>query len=153
MAKATAKATVKAIKVGIKATIAAIKAIIVATKALIAFLVAGGWIVVLIIIVVCLIAMLVSSIFGIFFSSEDTGSTITVNGQQQVVTMNQVIADLNTEFMNKITQIQKDNPYDEYDINSHRAEWKDVLAIYTVKLSNGNNEADVITLMMKRLIF
>ena len=146
MAKATAKATVKAIKVGIKATIAAIKAIIVATKALIAFLVAGGWIVVLIIIVVCLIAMLVSSIFGIFFSSEDTGSTITVNGQQQVVTMNQVIADLNTEFMNKITQIQKDNPYDEYDINSHRAEWKDVLAIYTVKLSNGNNEADVITL-------
>ena len=120
--------------------------IIVATKALIAFLVAGGWIVVLIIIVVCLIAMLVSSIFGIFFSSEDTGSTITINGQQQVVTMNQVIADLNTEFMNKITQIQKDNPYDEYDINSHRAEWKDVLAIYTVKLSNGNNEADVITL-------
>ena len=60
--------------------------------------------------------------------------------------MNQVISDLNTEFMNKITQIQKDNPYDEYDINSHRAEWKDVLAIYTVKLSNGNNEADVITL-------
>ncbi len=65
--------------------------------------------------------MLVSSIFGIFFSSEDTGSTITINGQQQVVTMNQVILDLNTEFMNKITQIQKDNPYDEYDINSHRA--------------------------------
>ena len=145
-AKATAKATVKTIKVGIKALISAIKAIIVATKALIAFLVAGGWIVVLIIIVVCLIAMLVSSIFGIFFSSEDTGSTITVNGQQQVVTMNQVIADLNTEFMNKITQIQKDNPYDEYDINSSRADWKDVLAIYTVKLSNGNNEADVITL-------
>ena len=60
--------------------------------------------------------------------------------------MNQIIADLNTEFINKITQIQKDNPYDEYDINSNRAEWKDVLAIYTVKLSNGNNEADVITL-------
>ena len=146
MAKETAKATVKAIKTGIKATITAIKGIILATKALIAFLVAGGWVVIVIIIVICLIAMLVSSIFGIFFSSEDTGSMITIEGQQQVVTMNQVISDLNTEFMNKITQIQKDNPYDEYDINSNKAEWTDILAIYSVKLSNGNNEADVITL-------
>lgn len=90
--------------------------------------------------------MLVSSIFGISFSSEDTGSMITIEGQKQVVTMNQVILDLKTEFMNKITQIQKDNPYDEYDINSNRDEQKDILAIYSVKLSNGNNEADVITL-------
>lgn len=77
---------------------------------------------VVIIIVICLMAMLVSSIFGISFSSEDTGSMITIEGQKQVVTMNQVILDLKTEFMNKITQIQKDNPYDEYDINSNRDE-------------------------------
>ena len=77
---------------------------------------------VVIIIVICLMAMLVSSIFGISFSSEDTGSMITIEGQKQVVTMNQVILDLKTEFMNKITQIQKDNHYDEYDINSNRAE-------------------------------
>ena len=142
IAKVTAKQTVRTIKLGIKASIAAIKAILLATKVLIA----GGWIVVVIIIVICLIAMLCSSIFGIFFASENTGSTITINGTQQVVTMNQVISDLNIEFMNKITQIQKENPYDEYDINSKKAEWKDILAVYTVKISEGNDGADVITL-------
>ena len=146
MARERAKATEKTIKMIIKTLMRVIKSIIAATKALIIFLLAGGWIVLLIIIVICLIAMLVSSIFGIFFSSEDIGSTITVNGQQQVVTMNQVIADLNMEFMNKITQIQKDNPYEEYDISSSKAEWKDILAIYTVKISNGNYGTDVITL-------
>ena len=146
MAKATAKATAKAIKIGIKATIATIKAILIAAKALIAFLVAGGWIVVLIIIVICLIAMLVSSIFGIFFSSEDTGSTITVNNEQKVVTMNQIISEINNEFMNKIIEIQRDNPYNEYDINSTKAEWKDILAVYAVRISKGKNEADVITI-------
>lgn len=146
IAKMTAKQTARTIKLAIKATISAIKAIILATKALIAFLIAGGWIVVIIIIVICLIAMLCSSIFGIFFASEDTGSMITVNGTQQVVTMNQVISDLNIEFMNKITQIQQENPYNEYDITGKRAEWKDILAVYTVKMSNGNDSADVITL-------
>ena len=60
IAKVTAKQTVRTIKLGIKASIAAIKAILLATKALIAFLIAGGWIVVVIIIVICLIAMLCS---------------------------------------------------------------------------------------------
>lgn len=151
LARETAKATIKTIKFGIKAIIATIKGIIAATKAFIAFLVAGGWIAVVIIIVICVVAILISSVFGIFFSSEDTGSTITINGQQQVITMNQVISDLNTEFMNKITQIQRDNPYDEYDINSNRADWKDVLAVYTVKLSNGNNETNVVTLNNEKI--
>ena len=146
MAKETVKVTVKAIKTGIKTTITAIKSIILVTKTLIAFLIAGGWIVAIIVIVICLIAMLVSSIFGIFFSSENTGSVVTIEGQQQMVTMEQVISDLNVDFMNRITQIQKDNQYDEYDINSNKAEWKDILSIYTVKLSNGKNEVDVITL-------
>lgn len=146
IAKATAERTAKSVKLAIKATIKAIKAILLATKALIAFLIAGGWIIVMIIIIVCLIAMLVSSIFGIFFSSEDTGSTITVNGTAQIVTMSQVIADLNNEFMNKITQIQQENPYDEYDIAGKRAEWKDILAVYVAKVSNGNDQVEMMTL-------
>lgn len=147
----TAKATVKSIKLAIKAIIATIKGIIGATKAFISFLVAGGWIAVVIIVVICVVAMLLSSVFGIFFSSEDTGSTITVNGNQQVITMHQLISDLNTKFMNKIIQIQKDNPHDEYDINSNRSDWKDILAVYTVKLSNGNNRTNVITLDNERV--
>lgn len=146
IAKATAKQTIKGIKLAIKTTIAIIKAIIIATKALILTIVAGGWIAVIIIIVICLIAMLVGSIFGVFFSSEDIGSSITVDGIQQPVTMNKVISDLNIEFMNKVTQIQKDNPYNEYDITGNRAEWKDILAIYVAKVSNGNNQVEMMTL-------
>jgi len=145
-AKATAKATIAGIKMAIKASILAIKAILLAGKALIAFLVAGGWIAVVVIIVICIIAMLVGSIFGIFFSSEDTGSTITVGETQEIITMNKVISDLNIEFMNEITKIQKENNHTDYDISSNRASWKDVLAVYSVKVNGGNNSMEVATL-------
>lgn len=145
IAKATAEKTIKSVKLSIKATISAIKSIIAGMKALIAFIIAGGWIAIVIIIVICLIAMIVGSVFGIFFSSENE-STITVDGTVKVVTMNQVISDLNTEFMNRITQIQKENPYDEFDITGTRAEWKDVLAVYVAKVSNGNNQVEMMTL-------
>lgn len=60
----------KGIKVAIKATVLSVKAIIVGIKALISALIAGGWIVAIIVIVICLIAMLCSSIFGIFFQAK-----------------------------------------------------------------------------------
>lgn len=145
MIKASAKAAAKAAKITIKAIIHAIKAIIAATKALIAFLMAGGWIVVFIIIVVCLIGLLVSSVFGIFFSSEDTGNI------EQPKTMNVVISELNQEFINKITQIQKENPYNEYDITSNRAEWKDVLAVYSAKVNGGDNSNELVTLNEEKI--
>ena len=63
--------------------------------------------------------LLCSSIFGIFFSSEDTGS-----GR----TMNSVVTELNNEMATKISNIQKENTYDDYVIDSNRAEWKDILA-------------------------
>lgn len=146
IAKSRAKAMAKSAKQAMIATIRAIKAIILAAKSLIFFLLGGFWIAIIIIIVVSLIAMLVGSVFGIFFSSEDVGSTITINETQQPVTMNKIIADLNTEFMNKITQIQQENPYNEYDITGSRAEWKDILAVYVAKVSGGDNQVEMATL-------
>ena len=135
--KATAKATAKGIKLAIKATIATIKAIIAGTKALISAIIAGGWVAVVIIVVICLIALICSSIFGIFFSSEKGVSN---------KTMSSVISEINVEFTNKITDIQKNNEHDEYEINSNRAEWKDILCVYAVLVTNGDERADVITL-------
>lgn len=137
VAKATAKATAKSIKIAIKATIATIKAIIAGTKALISAIIAGGWVAVVVIIVMCLIALICSSIFGIFFSSEDDVGN---------KTMSSVISEINNEFTNKITDIQKNNEHDEYEITSNRAEWKDILCIYTVLISNGDERTDVVTL-------
>lgn len=135
--KATAKASVAAAKVAIKAFIMAIKGIIAATKALIALIVAGGWIAILIIIIICLIALIVGSVFGVFFSSEETDGT---------TSMSNVVKELNTEFMNKITTIQNNNPYDEYDINGTRADWKDIIAVYSVKTNGGDNSEFVYSL-------
>ena len=135
--KATVKTTIKAIQLAIKATIAIIKAIIAATQALVSAIIAGGWVAVVIIVVVALIAMLCTSIFGIFFSNEkDVGDK----------TMSSVISEINVEFTSKITEIQKNNEHDDYEINSNRAEWKDILSVYAVLVSNGEEQTDVITL-------
>lgn len=142
IARATAKATVQAIKVAIKVTIATIKTIIVAIKGLIALIVAGGWVSVIIIVVIALIALICCSVYGIFFSSEEDV------GEQ---TMSSVIAEINMEFSNKITEIQNNNEHDEYKINSNRAEWKDILAIYTVEISGGEDQTEVIILDDKKI--
>ena len=141
-AKATIRASIHAIKVAVKATITAIKGIIAGTKAIIAAIVAGGWVVIVVVLVICLIAMLCSSIFGIFFSSEDK-----TNGRN----MSSVISEINNEFITKITDIQKNITHDEYDINSNRADWKDVLAVYSAKVSNGKDDVELMTLSEERI--
>lgn len=142
IAKATVKATAQAIKVAVKVTIATIKAIIMAIKGLVALIVAGGWVSVIIIVVIALIALICCSVYGIFFSSEEDV------GDQ---TMSFVITEINMEFSNKITEIQNNNEHDEYEINSNRAEWKDILAIYTVSISGGEEQTEVITLDDKKI--
>ena len=139
--KATAKATATAIKVTVKATIATVKAIILGIKALIAAIAAGGWVVVVIILVICLIAFLCSSIYGVFFASENENGT----------NMSSAISELNDEFMKKITDIQNSTEHNEYEIDSNRAEWKNILAIYVAKVSNGDDEVELMTLDDKRV--
>lgn len=137
MTKRAVKTTIQATKVAIKTTILIIKAIIASVKALVSAIIAGGWVAIIVIIVICLIAMICTSIFGIFFSNEkDVGEK----------TMSSVIREINTEFTNKITDIQKNTEHNEYDINSNKAEWKDVISLYAVIMSNGEEQTDVITL-------
>ena len=98
--KELATKSVKNIKAVVKGTISSVKALITGMKALITGLIAGGWIVLVLVIVICLIGMILNSVFGIFFSSEKT------SGTQK--SMSSVISEINTEYINKITKIQKD---------------------------------------------
>lgn len=123
-AKAAAKAAVVAAKAIAKATVAAVKAIIAGVKALVAAIAAGGWVAVLAIVIVCLVALLVASCFGIFFSSEDTGSN---------QTMQQVVQEINEEYLLEIDNIKYSVDYDELEMSGARAVWPEVLAIYAVK--------------------
>lgn len=138
IAKETAKRTAQGVKVAIKTTISAIKAIIAGTKALVAAIVAGGWVAVIVIIVICLVALMCSSIFGIFFSSQKTSANS--------ITMNTVVAECNQEFSDKLQYIQDSNPHDDYVLEGSMASWKDVLTVYTIKQSNGVNQQDVMTI-------
>ncbi len=137
LAQETVKTTIKGIKIAFKVVVSTVKGVIVGTKALISALIAGGWVALIVIIVVCLLGVICNSVFGIFFSNEDVS-----NG----TTMNNAVMTLNKEMSDKLLKIQNDNQHDELIINANRAEWKDVLALYAVKVSNGENATDVMTL-------
>lgn len=137
-ARATAKATIVAVKAAVKATIAAVKAIIAGTKALIAAIAAGGWVAVVVILVICLIGLLVSSVFGIFFSGEDSG-----NG----MTMQTVVREINTEYDTRLDEIKSDTAYNVLEMSGSRAVWKEVLAVYSVKTTTDpDNPQEVATM-------
>ena len=114
-----------------------VKGIIAATKALVAAIAAGGWVAVMIIVIIMLIGLLVGSSFGIFFSNEDTGGE----------TMQEVIREINDEYLAEIEKIKFENPYDVLEMSGSRAVWKEVLAVYAVKTTtdpiNGREVATI----------
>lgn len=125
-AKEAAKVTIK----GVKAVFKAIKIAYKAARSLVAAIIAGGWISVVVIILMCLICALTSSIYGIFLSNEtsDTG-----------ITMKTVIQEINQEYQDSIEAEKESYVYDELDTSGRQTDWRDVLAIYAVKV---NGDAD-----------
>lgn len=136
--RAAAKAAVVATKAVVKGTISMIKAAIAVIKGLVSIIAAGGWVAVLIVVIICLIGLLVSSVFGIFFSGEDSGSGHC---------MPAVVSELTTEFYNKIEDIKNQHTHDILDIDTMSIHWPEVLAVYAVKVNTDPDKpADVATL-------
>lgn len=125
-----------------KATAKTIKGIIASLKALISAIIAGGWLALVIIVIICVIGLICSSVFGIFFSNEKNSNNRT---------MSSVVTEINTEFTNKIAEIQRNNLHDDYEIKSDRAKWKDIISIYAVLVTNGEEQSDVVTLDDKKV--
>ena len=136
-AKVAAKAIVAAAKVAAKAIAAAAKAVAAAIKGLVAAIAAGGWVAVVIIVVICLIGALIAC-FGIFFSSEDTGGT---------KTMQMVVQEVNQEYQEKLDGIKSSVTYDELEMSGSMAVWPEVLSVYSVKVtSDPDNPQEVATI-------
>ncbi len=131
-AKVAAKATVTFVKAAVKATVAAVKAIIAAVKGLVSAIIAGGWIAVVIIIIIALIALIVGSCFGIFFSNEDTGSEYS---------MQSVITELDEEFHTQIENTISTHPHDVLERSGTTAAWEEVLSVYSVKTTTDPDDA------------
>lgn len=113
-----------------------IEGIIASTEVLVNLLLTGGWIVVLIIIVICMIAMLISSVFGIFFSNESNPTR----------TMSRVISEVNQETYTRLDNTKQLYKYNDYVIESSYSNWKEVIAIYAVKYSGENQGINILIL-------
>lgn len=125
IARQTAIAAYKAAVAAAKAIAAAVKAIIAAIEKLIAAIAAGGWVAVVVVVVICLVALIVGSCFGIFFSSEDKN-----DGSQ---TMREVVIEINQDYQSQLDTIKANNPYDDLEMSGSRAVWPEVLSVYAVK--------------------
>ncbi len=137
-AKATAKAAAQGVKAAVKVTVATIKAIIAATKALVSAIIAGGWVALLVIVVICMIGLLVSSIFGIFFSGEDSGTGMS---------MRTVVQEINEDYDARLEAEKNAVSYDSLEMSGSRAVWKEVLAVYAVKVNTDpDNPQEVATM-------
>ena len=137
-AKKVAQATRETAKRTAQATMTMVQAIIAALKSLITAIISGGWVAVLIIVVICLIGALVGSVFGIFFSGEDTGTGMSTRT---------VVHEINTEYMNQIDGIKASTPHEKVEMVGSRAAWKDVLAVYAVRVSTDPENAQEVASM------
>ena len=89
-------------------------------------------------IVICLIAAIIGSVFGIFFSGDDSGT-----GQS----MQTAVQEINTEYDNKLLEIRNGNTYDVLEMSGSRAVWKEVLSVYSVKVNTDpDNPQEVATM-------
>lgn len=123
-AQQVARAAVHTIRAAAYAIATAAKATVAAIKGLAAAIAAGGWVVLLIILIICLIAMLLGSVFGIFFSGEDTGS-----GQ----TLQDAVLEIQTGYQDTIEEIKRQNTYDVVEISGAQINWPEILSVYAVK--------------------
>jgi len=142
-AKAAKKSVAAArnIKRAWAASVRAFRAIIVAIRGLITLIVAGGWVVLIILIVIVLIAALVSSPLGIFFSN-DPGA--------EGMSTNEAVQELGGEFSEYILYIEDGYHHDElmvvYTGGMSQIDWKGVLAVYVAKVNqNGSSSMDVMS--------
>ncbi len=134
----TAQRTAATVKKAAKTSGKAVRAIIAGTKALTAALAAGGWIVAVVMVVICLIGLLVSSPFGIFFSGEDSGT-----GQ----TMRDAVREINQDYESKLDEIKTANAHDVLEMSGSRAVWPEVLAVYAVKTTTDPDDPQEVATM------
>jgi hypothetical protein len=121
-----------------KATTKAARATMTTAKMSVAAIAAGGWVAIVAIVVICLSTLLLGSVFGIFFAGEDAGT-----GQ----TIQTVVREINSDYDDKLMNIRDKSSYDILEMKGSRAVWKEVLAVYSVKVNTDpDNPQEVVTM-------
>lgn len=137
-AQKTVKASVKTMKAVAKAIESTGKAVVAGTKS-IGTIAVGGVPAVVVIIVICLIGAIGGTCFGIFLANDETTGTNK--------TMSQAISELTSEHYANLTAMKTSYTYDLLEVQGNTSiNWKDVLAVYAVKTTSGDNPLEVVTL-------
>lgn len=143
-AQATARVTIKTVKVAAKVVVEAGKAVVAGIKSIGAIIAGGGVPAVVVIIIICLIGAIGGTCFGIFLANDET------TGTQK--TMSQAISELTSEHYANLTAMKASYTYDLLEVQGNSSiNWKDVLAVYAVKTTSGNNPLEVVTLDDEKL--
>ena len=129
-AKPKTKKHLRSLRNVIKGTTKSVRSILAAAKTLILSISAGGWVAIVLVLICCVMGMLVSSPFGVFFSGEDTGT-----GQ----TMVDAVRAIDTEYSERLTDLRSAIPHDAVEMSGTRAVWPDILAVYAVKTASDLN--------------
>ncbi len=140
-AKDGAKAAAKSLKETIRAAAESL-------RAMLTVLASGGGIVFLAVLVICLVAMVLATPFGLFFSadSHDSGGSV-----QSAVTS------INGEFCMAIEQIREEHPCDVLVLDNDAVtavinNWDDVLAIYAVLVTTDDDSpTEAVTMTREKL--
>ena len=138
VAKSVTRTITSGAKTVAKATTKAVRATMTTAKMSVAAIAAGGWVAIVAIVVICLSALLLGSVFGIFFAGEDAGT-----GQ----TIQTVVREINSDYDDKLMNIRDKSSYDVLEMRGSRAVWKEVLAVYSVKVNTDpDNPQEVVTM-------
>ena len=134
-AGATAK---RAAQKAAEAVMAGLKALWAAAHTMVAAIAAGGSVAVLVVVIVCMIALVIGSGFGIFFAAESAGHGMSLAD---------AIAQLNSEYQDRLEEIEADHPHDRLEIasndGSYAIAWQDVLAVFAARTSGAEDGAPV----------
>lgn len=138
VAKSVTRTITSGAKTVAKATTKAVRATMTTAKMSVAAIAAGGWVAVVAIVVICLSALLLGSVFGIFFAGEGTGTGQTIQA---------VVREINSDYDDKLMSIRDKSSYDVLEMKGSRAVWKEVLAVYSVKVNTDpDNPQEVVTM-------
>lgn len=138
-AKIAVKVADKTVKTTVRIVKATGKAIASGVKSIGAIIAAGGIPAVVVIIIICLIGAIGGTCFGIFFANDKTTGT--------EKTMSQAISELTSEHYANITAMKTSYSYDLLEVKGDTSiKWKDILAIYAIKITSGEDPLEVVTL-------
>ena len=93
-----------------------------ALRALVLLLTGGSVPVILVLVFVCAMAMLLGSVFGIFFS-----------GGQDTTALRAVVQEINRDYQAQIDTIQAETDHQELLFTGSRATWPEILSVYQLQ--------------------